>query len=86
MKPNITVARPIFPEVLDKLSQHFVVRSNQDDVPWTPSTWAAALAQSQGALTTGADPVTAEVLQTCPQLRICAKAAAQVEGVQGTSS
>ena len=75
MKPNITVARPIFPQVLDKLAQHFVVRSNQDDVPWTPSTWAAALAQSQGALTTGADPVTAEVLQTCPQLRICANMA-----------
>ena len=75
MKPNITVARPIFPQVLDKLSQHFVVRSNQDDVPWTPSTWAAALAQSHGALTTGADPVTAEVLQTCPQLRICANMA-----------
>jgi gluconate 2-dehydrogenase len=75
MKPSIVVARPIFPEVLEKLSRHFEVRSNQDDVPWTPDGWKAALATSQGALTTGSDPVKADLLPFCPSLRICANMA-----------
>ena len=75
MKPSIVVARPIFPQVLDQLAEHFEVRSNQDDVPWTPQTWQAALAASDGALTTGSDPVKADVLAACPKLRICANMA-----------
>lgn len=75
MKPNVVVARPIFPEVLEKLSRHFAVRSNQDDVPWTPESWKAALSASHGALTTGSDPVKADLLPACPQLRICANMA-----------
>ena len=30
-KPRILVARSVFPQVLDKLSQHFDVQSNQAD-------------------------------------------------------
>ena len=75
MKPSIVVARPIFPEVLDKLSRHFEVRSNQQDVPWTAESWKVALSASQGALTTGSDPVKADVLPACTQLRICANMA-----------
>lgn len=75
MKPRILVARPIFPEVLTQLAQHFEVLSNQADEPWTPSTWQAALATCQGALTTGSDPITPAVLAACPGLRICANMA-----------
>ena len=35
MKTRILVARPIFPEVIERLSLHFEVQSNQDDNPWT---------------------------------------------------
>jgi glyoxylate/hydroxypyruvate/2-ketogluconate reductase len=31
-KPSILVARAVFPEVLETLSRHFEVDSNQDDV------------------------------------------------------
>jgi gluconate 2-dehydrogenase len=75
MKPKVLVARPIFPEVLELLTQHFEVRSNQDDVPWTAQSWQAALADADGALTTGADPVRAEHLAGCTKLRICANLA-----------
>jgi gluconate 2-dehydrogenase len=75
MKPSIVVARPIFPEVLAKLAQHFEVTSNQPDAPWTPESWKAVLARSQGALTTGADPINPDVLAACPGLRICANMA-----------
>jgi gluconate 2-dehydrogenase len=75
MKPNVLVARPIFPEVLELLSRHFEVRSNQDDAPWTAQSWQAALAAADGALTTGADPVRADTLAGCSRLRICANLA-----------
>ena len=75
MKPRIVVARPIFPEVLDKLSQSFQVSANQSDTPWSSASWTAALAACQGALTTGADPINASVLAACPGLRICANMA-----------
>ncbi len=75
MKPSIVVARPIFPEVLEKLASHFQVRANQADTPWSSADWKAALAGAQGALTTGADPINPEVLAACPGLRICANMA-----------
>jgi glyoxylate/hydroxypyruvate/2-ketogluconate reductase len=75
MKPRIVVARPIFPEVLTRLAQHFEVTSNQPDAPWTPQSWKAALANTQGALTTGADPINPDVLLACSALRICANMA-----------
>ena len=33
-KPSILVARAVFPEVLDKLAQHFTVESNTEDRDW----------------------------------------------------
>lgn len=75
MKTRILVARPIFPEVLERLAGHFELRSNQDDMPWTPESWIAALSSCQGALTTGADPIRPEQLASCADLRICANMA-----------
>ncbi|NDF44955.1 MAG: D-glycerate dehydrogenase, partial [Betaproteobacteria bacterium] len=62
MKPKIIIARPIFEEVLTHLRQHFDVTDNQADHMWTPAAWTQALSQHDGALTTGADPINAEVL------------------------
>ena len=75
MKTRILVARPIFPEVLERLARHFELRSNQDDVPWTPESWMTALSACHGALTTGADPIRPEQLASSPDLRICANMA-----------
>jgi gluconate 2-dehydrogenase len=74
-KPAILVARPIFPEVLERLGEYFVVSSNQDDVPWTPETLHVALQGQAGVLTTGAERVGAELLAACPDLRIAANMA-----------
>ena len=75
MKKKIIVARPIFDEVLVKLRQHFEVSDNQADVPRSQAEWMAALSAHDGALTTGSDPVDAEVLAACPQLKMCANMA-----------
>jgi gluconate 2-dehydrogenase len=75
MKQKIIIARPIFEEVLTHLRQHFDVTDNQTDQMWTPAAWAQALSHHDGALTTGADPINAEVLAACPKLKAVANMA-----------
>lgn len=95
-KPRILVARAIFPEVLDALSQHFEVESNQADVDWGPEELAQRLLDKDGALTTGSVRISADLLAACPRLRICANMAVgfnnfdvdamTAAGVQGTNA
>jgi gluconate 2-dehydrogenase len=75
MKTKIIVARPIFEETLVHLRQHFEVTDNQADTPWTKASWMQALSQHSGALTTGSDPMDAEVLKACPSLKAVANMA-----------
>ena len=75
MKPTIIIARPIFEETLARLREHFEVTDNQADASWTPDVWAEHLQPFVGALTTGANPVNAQVLARNPQLRIVANMA-----------
>ncbi len=96
MKQKIIVARPIFDEVLVRLREHFDVTDNQADVSWTKATWAQALSSHVGALTTGSDPVDAEVLKACPALKAVANMAVgynnfdvpamTVQGVQASNT
>ena len=75
MKPKIIVARPIFEETLIRLREHFDVTDNQADAPWTKASWAQALSQHVGALTTGTDPIDVDVLKACPNLKAVANMA-----------
>lgn len=75
MKPAVLVARAVFPEVLDKLAQHFELTANQEDVLWTPTELAQQLQGKQGAFTTGSERIDAAVLAVCPDLKICANMA-----------
>ena len=74
-KPKVLVARAIFPEVIDKLSQHFEVESNPTDEIWSKPQFIAKLQGKVGVFTTGSERVDAEVLAACPDLRICANMA-----------
>jgi len=38
-KPRILVARAIFPDIVDRLREHFDVEANPDDVIWTRKSW-----------------------------------------------
>ena len=74
-KPKILIARAIFPEVIDRLKQHFEVESNQlDDVP-SKAQLIEKLRGKYGVLTTGGERIDAEVLAACPDLKICANMA-----------
>jgi glyoxylate/hydroxypyruvate/2-ketogluconate reductase len=74
-QPHILVARAIFPELLDKLAQHFEVTSNQADVLWTPAELIAQLQGKAGLFSTGGERIDAALLAACPQLRIVANMA-----------
>ena len=74
-KPRILVARAIFPETIERLSQHFEVESNQGDEGWSREQLIAKLQGKQGAFTTGSERIDAAVLDACPDLKICANMA-----------
>ncbi len=71
-KPAILITRAIFAEVLEQLSQHFEVESNQDDVIWLPVELAQRLQGKVGVFMTGTEKVNADLLEQCPQLKLCA--------------
>ena len=74
-KKSILVARAVFPEVLAKLSEHFEVESNQDDVMWPREEMVRRLQGKVGVLTTGGERIDAALLAACPDLKICANMA-----------
>ena len=74
-KPHILMARAVFPEVVEKLSQVAQVHVNEDDVVWSASELTARLQGKQGVFTTGGDRIDEAMLKACPELRICANMA-----------
>ena len=65
---KILVARPIFPDVIERLKQHFEVDWNNGEV-LSAEELTRRLADKDGALTAG-DPVGAAVLAAAPRLRV----------------
>ncbi len=74
-KPGITVARAVFPEVIERLAQHFDVLPNQADEVWSPARLTENLHGRVGLFCTGSERVDAQLLAACPELRICANMA-----------
>ena len=74
-KPRILVARAIFPDIVDRLREHFDVEANPDDVIWTQQELAERLADKDGVLTTGSQRVDAALLAAAPRLKSCANMA-----------
>jgi gluconate 2-dehydrogenase len=72
---SILVARAIFPEVLEMLSQHFQVESNQSDEVLSAEVLKQKMHGKVGALTTGSERIDAALLQANPQLKIVANMA-----------
>ncbi|WP_137895723.1 D-glycerate dehydrogenase [Ramlibacter sp. 2FC] len=95
-KPSILVARAVFPQIVDRLAQHFEVETNPSDEVWDKAGLIARLQGKVGAFTTGSERIDAEVLAACPQLKIVANmavgynnfdvAAMTAAGVLGTNA
>ncbi|HKT97347.1 MAG TPA: D-glycerate dehydrogenase [Paraburkholderia sp.] len=65
---KILVARPIFPDVIDRLKQYFDVDWNNGET-LSAAALKARLADKDGALTMG-EPIDAAVLAAAPRLRV----------------
>ncbi len=74
-KPKVLVARAIFPSVLERLSQHFDIETNQADDVWPKEELARRMSDKVGAFTTSSERIDAAVLDACPQLKIVANMA-----------
>lgn len=70
MKPEIFVARAVFPEVLARLSEQFDVESNQEDRIFTAQELIAKTQGKVALFTTPSEPVTAELFAANPQLKV----------------
>lgn len=75
MKQKILVARAIFPEVLDLLSTHFEVESNQQDAVYSAAELLAKVQGKDGIYVTPSAQVSADLLVANPQLKAIANMA-----------
>jgi glyoxylate/hydroxypyruvate/2-ketogluconate reductase len=75
MKPSVLVARAVFPEVVERLREHFEVDDNPSDRVFSQAELTLRLHGKAGAFTTGTERIDAEVLAANPQLRVVANMA-----------
>ena len=69
MKPAVLVCRAVFPDIVDRLREHFEVETNEADVVWSQSELIAHLQGKAGLLMTGTQRIDAALLDACPALR-----------------
>lgn len=69
MKPSILVARAVFPEVIERLRQHFDVEDNQEDKVYTAEELASRLQGKDGMFSTLSEKVDPALLASCPRLK-----------------
>jgi gluconate 2-dehydrogenase len=74
-KPSVLVCRAVFPDIVDRLREHFDVETNEADIVWTPEELIAHLQGKAGVFITGTQPIDTTLLDACPQLRaVCSMA------------
>jgi glyoxylate reductase len=81
MKPKILIARAIFPEVIERLSQYFEVEANQEDVIFTPMELHEKLREKQGILCTGSAKISADLLRTLSTLKVVSNMAVGFDNI-----
>ncbi|WP_045534351.1 2-hydroxyacid dehydrogenase [Serpentinimonas maccroryi] len=74
-RPGVLITRRLFPEVQQRLGEHFELRDNPDDVVWSPAELIERLQGQWGVLATQGDRIDASVLAACPDLRVVANMA-----------
>jgi len=75
MRPKVLVTREISPEAVTRLKEHFVVDSNQKDLPVSPRQLLQKLRGKDGVVTLSNDVISDEVLAKNPQLKIVSNVA-----------
>ena len=74
-KPAVLVCRAVFPDIVDRLREHFEVETNEADAVWSPAELIRHLQGKAGVLITGTQPIDTALLEACPQLEaVCSMA------------
>ncbi|MDR6641554.1 gluconate 2-dehydrogenase [Luteibacter sp. 1214] len=71
-KPVVWVSRPFFPDIVDRLREHFDVRAETEERPFSPAELAERLADADAAIVGLADKIDGKVLRGAPKLRFVA--------------
>lgn len=75
MKPAVLVCRAVFPDIVDRLREHFEVETNEADVVWSRAELIQHLQGKAGVFITGTQPIDGALLDACPALRaVCSMA------------
>ncbi len=75
MKPAVLICRAVFPDIIDRLREHFEVEINEADVVWTQAELIDHLQGKAGVFVTGTQPIDTALLGACPELRaVCSMA------------
>jgi glyoxylate/hydroxypyruvate/2-ketogluconate reductase len=69
MKKSVLVCRAVFPDIVDRLREHFQVETNEADVVWSRGELIAHLQGKAGMFMTGTQPIDGALLDACPELR-----------------
>jgi gluconate 2-dehydrogenase len=69
MKKSVLVCRAVFPDIVDRLREHFKVETNEADVVWSRDELIAHLQGKAGMFMTGTQPIDGALLDACPELR-----------------
>ena len=81
MKPAILIARAIFPDVVERLSIHFEVETNQEDIVFTQHELVEKLQGKSGVLCTTSARFDARFLTQVPMLKVIANMAVGYDNV-----
>ena len=74
-RPRVLVARRIFPSVVARLREHFEVDTHDSDTALSQAELIARLQGCQGVFVAGTEPVTAELIAACTELKaVCSMA------------
>ena len=72
MRPAVLISRATFPDIADRLREHFDVSDNPADTVWSPAELSARLQGKSGVMSTGTERFDASLLDACPGLKaIC---------------
>ncbi len=71
----VLVARQVFPDVVQRLREHFEVETNDEPVDWPQDELVRRLQGKAGVFVAGVEPIDKGLLDACPQLRaVCSMA------------
>jgi gluconate 2-dehydrogenase len=75
MRPQVLIARQIFPEVVERLRAHVDVETNDQPVDWSRDELVRRLQGKQGVFVAASEPIDATLVAACPGLKaVCSMA------------